>query len=514
MALHPAAPGAVPRHPPKVRARRAAGGTVGAEVGAMDHDRAPQQDKTSVRPTEARPTDEREVQRLRAELADLRARIGGEQRRRARLLVVRRVVAALLVALVAVLAVTSVVGVWGARTTLNTGRWVATTGPLPENPAVNAAVSTYLTDQIFDRLDVEQRLSEALPERASFLAAPVTGAVHDYVKDKVSQLIRTEQFQDLWRAANRTAHARIIAVLEKRGENVRVGDDTVTLDLLPLVNNTLNALEDRLPTLFGKELDLPELSSGEIPPGLHDRIENALGVSLPDDFAQVKLYNRHELGQLQQAVVLFKRALVGLLAGTLLLLALALWISPNRRRSVLQLGLWLVVCTVVLSSVLRAVRDQILGQVPDGVYRDGVRAVLWTVFTTLRERGDQLLLVGIALAVAAHLVGPGRLPAGLRRYGVQGAQATGRFAADAGRRLTRETDVRRWIGDHADVLRVAGLVAAALCALLLSSWTGLLVVALVLTVYEVTVTLLARGAASPTAGEAPAGGPPHTDAAR
>ncbi|MEU6140930.1 hypothetical protein ABZ848_11270 [Streptomyces sp. NPDC047081] len=472
----------------------------------MDRNRAAQQEKPPA-------ADEGELRRLRAELAELRARVGGEQRRRSRLLMVRRVVAAVLVALVAILTVTSVVGVWGARTTLNTGRWVATVGPLPDNPAVNAAVSTYLTDQIFDQLDVEQRLSEALPDRAAFAAAPVTAAVHDYMKDTISKLIRTEQFQNLWRATNRSAHARIVDVLEKRNENVRTSDDTVTLNLLPMVNNALNSLEEQLPSLFGKQLDLPELSSGEIPPGLHDRIEKALGVTLPDDFAQIRLYNRHELGQLQQAVVVFKRALVGLLIGTVLLLALALWISPNRRRSVLQLGLWLVVCTAVLSSVLRAVRDQILGQVPDGVYRDGVRAVLWTVFTTLRERGDQLLLVGIALAVAAYVVGPGRLPVAARRYGVQGAQATGRFAADTTRRLTREIEVRLWIRDHVDVLRVAGIVLAVLCALLLSSWTGLLVVAVVLAVYEVTLTLLARGAASPAAGEAPAGRPPQTGAA-
>ncbi|GAA3784106.1 hypothetical protein GCM10022403_018500 [Streptomyces coacervatus] len=477
----------------------------------QDQDQAAQ---AAQRNTPSAADDESELQRLRAELAELRARIGGEQRRRSRLLVVRRVVAALLVALVAVLAVTSVVGVWGARTTLNTGRWVATVGPLPKNPAVNAAVSTYLTDQIFDQLNVQQRLSEALPPRASFLAAPVTGAVHDYMKDTVSKLIRTEQFQALWRATNRSAHARIVAVLEKRNENVRVGGETVTLNLLPMVNNALNALEDGLPTLFGKKPDLPELSSGQLPPGLHDRIEKALGVNLPDDFAQVRLYNRQELGQLQDAVVLFKRGLVGLLIGTVLLLALALWISPDRRRSVLQLGLWLVVCTVVLSSVLRAVRDQILGQVPDGVYRDGVRAVLWTVFTTLRERGDQLLVVGVATAVVAYLVGPGRLPVGLRRYSMQGARATGRFAANTGRRLTRETDVSAWIRDHADVLRVCGIAAAALCALLLSSWTGLLVVALVLAAYEVTVTLLARGAPSPAAGEAPAKSPQQTDTAR
>ncbi|GGL87999.1 hypothetical protein GCM10010129_34780 [Streptomyces fumigatiscleroticus] len=435
------------------------------------------------------------------------ARADGEARRSARPPLLRRTLAALLVALTALCALASVVGVWGARTALNTDRWVAAVGPLPEDPAVNAAVSTYLTDEIFNRLEVADRLSGELPERVSFLAAPVSGTVHDYLRKSVSELLATERFEDLWRAANRAAHARIVAVLQGRAQNVHVQGDTVTLDLLPLVNNLLTALEDRLPTLFGKKLDLPTLTSGEIPPDLHARIEKALGVPLPDDFAHIKIYDGDELARLQQAVLLVRRGLVGLLAGTVLLAALALWISPGRRRSVLQLGLWLVVGTVALSAVLRAVRGRLLGRVPEGVYREGASEALRTVLTTLRDRGDQLLWCGAALALLAYLVGPGRLPVALRRHTAQGVQA-------AGRRLTEGDGARAWIRRHADGLRVGGVVVAALCALPLSSWTGLLVVAVLLAAYETAVSLLARGHASPTAGEVPPAPPEETGAAR
>ncbi|WP_369212663.1 hypothetical protein [Streptomyces flavofungini] len=458
-------------------------------------------------------TSEAEVRRLRAEVERLRDRSAAERRRHARTLSVRRAVAAVLIALVAVVAVSSVVGVWGSRTTLNTDRWIATVGPLPEDPKVNAAVSKYLTDEIFDQVDVEQRLSDALPPRASFLAAPVTGAVHDYLRDSVSKLIADDRFQELWREMNRRAHARIVAVLERSNDNVRVQGDTVTLNLLPMINNLLRSLEERLPTLFGKELDLPALSSGEIPPGLHDRVEKALGVDLPEDFAQIRLYNRHELGRLQDAVLVFKRAVVGLLIAVPVLLGIALWVSPNRRRTLLQLGLWLVVTVTALSTALRAVRDQLLGQVPPGVYREGVRSALWTIFTTLRERGDQLLWLGVAIAVIAYLAGPGRLPVLLRGLVARGARATGHFLAHAGDRLgERKTTVRPWLARHADVLRVSGVVVAALVALLLSSWTGLLVTGVLLGAYELAITLVARAEASPPEGEAAPGAPAKTGA--
>ncbi|MFE0101488.1 hypothetical protein [Streptomyces sp. NPDC059009] len=443
-----------------------------------------------------------EVERLRAEVAELRDRAGTQRQRRARLLALRRMVAAVLIALVAVLSVTSVVGVWGSRTTLDTDRWVATVGPLPGEPDVNAAVSTYLADEIYGQLNVEQRLSDALPPRASFLAAPVTGAVHDYLRKSVSRLLATDQFEAVWRATNRAAHSRIVDLLEKRNENVQVRGDTVSLNLLPMVNNVLVSLEGRLPSLFGKKLDLPTLSAGELPPGLHDRIEKALGVTLPQDFAQIRLYDRHVLGQLQESVVVFKRAVVGLVIAVPVLLGLALWASPNRRRTLLQLGIWLVVTVTVLSTVLRSVREEVLGHVPPGVYRDGARAAMWTVFTTLRDRGDQLLWLGVGIAVLAYLVGPGRLPVALRKQTVRGAKAAGRYAGRAGERIGKGEAVRPWLARHADVLRVSGAVVAALVALLLSTWTGLFVVGGLLAAYEIAITLLARQGSSPPEGEA------------
>ncbi|MEU6847132.1 hypothetical protein ABZ930_35210 [Streptomyces sp. NPDC046716] len=460
----------------------------------------------------ARTAEAGEVERLRAEVAELRDRVGTERRRRARLLLVRRTLAAVLIALVAVVGVTSVVGLWGARTALNTDRWVAAVGPLPQDPDVNSAVSLYLTDQIFDQLDVTRRLSEALPPRASFLAGPVTGAVHDSMERSVSKLLATDRFRALWEGANRRAHERIVTVVEKRNANVRVHGDTVTLNLLPMANNLLIALEAQLPSLFGKKLDLPTLTSGELPPGLHDRVEKALGVRLPADFAQITLHNRHTLSQLQQTVVMSKRALVGLLIAGPVLLALALWAAPDRRRTLLQLGVWLVVTVTVLHAVLRAVRGQLLGQVPQGVYRDGLRAALWTVFTTLRDLGDLLLWLGVGLAVLMYLIGPGRLPVALRRRAAQGVRAGGQFAARAGTRIGTDRTVLPWIARHADVLRVAGVIVAVLVALLLSSWTALFVVGALLAAYEIAVTLLARGGGSPPGGEAGGTTPAKTGA--
>lgn len=400
----------------------------------------------------------------------------------------RRIAAAVLVAVAGFLAAVSVVGLWSARTALNTERWVATVERLPEHPEFTAAVATYLSTEVFDAVDVQRRVAEVLPDRASVLAGPLSDAVRDYLRDTVERFLATDRFRELWEGVNRFAHPRIVAILEGRSETVSVEGSTVTLNLLPIVNDLLLAVERALPTMFDRRLDLPTLSSGEIPPNLHARIEAALGVSLPSDFGQITVYDRSRLGQLQEAVVLFKRSVALTVAAAALALALALWISPNRRRTILQLGLWLAIATVVLSRLLRAVRDDLLGRVPDGVYREGLAVALDEIFTTLRERGDQLLWLGGAIAVLAYLVGPGRLPVALRRWVVRwttAAVAATRSGVTSGR-------LRAFAARHLDALLVGGVVGAAIIALVLSSWASLLAVAVLLVAYAVLVTLLAR----------------------
>lgn len=350
----------------------------------------------------------RELQHLREELATANSRLDTRDRRHRRITTLRQVVAALLVVIAALGVTMSVVGVWAGRTTLNTDRWVETVTSLDKDPAVRAAVATYVTDQVFTTPNVDQRVQEALPPKAAFLVSPLTGQVHGFVQSSVNKVLTSDQFAQLWPAINRAAHKQIMAVLNNDSTVVRSSGDTVTLNLLPIVNEVLVGREQQVPTLFGKQLNLPPLTNGEIPAGLQTKIEDALGVTLPADFAAIPIYQGDQLSGAQQAVVQIKQYLSLLVVGSIVALILALWISPRRRRTTLQLGLWLIICVVALTSVIRTVRSQLIEQVPSGVFRSGVDAAGQIVFVTLRERGTQLLWLGILIALVAYLVGPGR----------------------------------------------------------------------------------------------------------
>jgi hypothetical protein len=452
--------------------------------------------------------DHQELMRQREELASLHSQLDTRGRRERRVTMLRQIVAALLV-LIAALGVTlSVVGIWAGRTTLDTDRWVETVGPLSESPAVQAAVSTYMTDQIFTTLNVDQRVREALPPRAAFLAAPLTGQVHGFVKNSVSKVLASPQFAQLWPEMNRVAHKQIMGILNNDSTVVRSTGDTVTLNLLPVVNEVLTRLEQQAPTLFGKTLNLPTITNGQIPEGLQAKIESALGVTLPANFAAIPIYRGDQLSVAQKAVVQVKRGLGALVVGSILALALALWVSPRRRRTTLQFGVWLVIFVFALTSLVRALRTQLIDQVPAGVMRTGVDAAVQIVFATLRDRGTQLIWLGIVIAVVAYLVGPGRGAVALRHGVVQAWQFLGvrtrRYAAVA------KAEGPDFAQDHLDPLRIGGAVVAGVLLLFFSSWTGLFVIAVLLGLYELLLAAVAAAGHEPTGGP---GGPAGTDAA-
>ncbi|GAA2706431.1 hypothetical protein [Actinoplanes palleronii] len=437
-----------------------------------------------------------ELARLRAENAALRAQLQehppGPPRppRPARGRAVRRAIAAVLAALAAFALVTSVVGLWAARTTLNTDRWVATVAPLPQDPAVSAAVAQYATTQLFEVIDVEQRLRTVLPQQAAFVAGPLTGQLREQVREVMTNVLRSDRFQLVWTELNRRLHQRLMAVLSGTSQVVTAYDDRIQIDLLPLINQALRELSAQLPTMFGKEITLPDLSSGAIPPGLRERVQEQLGVPLPANFAQFTVYDAGKLKAAQEAVTTAKRDLALFTGAAILLLIAAYVVSPARRRTTVQFGIWLVIAAVTVTAVLRAVRRELLAQVPDGTYRSGADAAMTSIFGLLRDRGTQLIVLGALLALLAYLVGPGRFPVWLRSQLARGGRATARGVRTGSGALA--THAPGWIAAHLDPLRITGVVVAAVLALVLSSWTALLVIAILLIVYEITVTLIAH----------------------
>jgi hypothetical protein len=352
-----------------------------------------------------------------------------------------------------------------------------------------------MTNQVFTTLNVDQRVKDALPPKAAFLASPLSGQVHGFVQNSVNKVLASEQFAELWPTINRVAHTQVMAILNNDSKVVRSSGDTVTLNLLPVVNQVLVELEQQVPTLFGKTVSLPTLTNGQVPAGLQTKVEDALGVKLPANFAAIPIYKGDQLSVAQQGVVKVKQYLTALVVGTVFALVLALWVSPRRRRTTLQLGIWLVISVTTLTIVLRNVRSQLIDQVPGGVLRSGVDAAVQIVFVTLRERGTQLLWLGILIALVAYLAGPGRGAVAVRHRAVQ----AGSFLGERGRHFgsIAVAEGPGFARANRDPLRIGGVVAAGVLLVFFTSWTGLFWIAVALALYELAVTTIAAAAHGP-----------------
>ena len=139
-------------------------------MGAMAQD--PQEELALARAERDAAVAEREA--MRAEMAGLRDRPPSRR-------LARRTLAVILVAVSCLSFLTAGIGVWANRSLLDTDVWVEHTGPLIDDPVVQAAVSAKITEETMKLIDPEALIKEALPERGQVLAVPLSNAVQTFV---------------------------------------------------------------------------------------------------------------------------------------------------------------------------------------------------------------------------------------------------------------------------------------------------------------------------------------------
>src|SRR5580704_3368413 len=153
-------------------------------------------------------------------------RVSKPRRRR-----IRRSVVAVLVALSCLLVLLSTTVVWAHRTLLNTGTFVGTVGPVFKDPAVASGVAARATDELFTELNLQARLRNVLPPKASFAAVPITNATKGYVAGELTNVLTSPQFQAIWTAALTATHRQLVAVLHgQKNAAISTSDGYIVLN--------------------------------------------------------------------------------------------------------------------------------------------------------------------------------------------------------------------------------------------------------------------------------------------
>jgi hypothetical protein len=409
-----------------------------------------------------------ELERLREEVAELRAATGngegGEGGRAGPGCAgrgARWTVSLVLVVLASLLTIVTVAARYVRSELLDTDRYVETVSPLAREPSVQNAAATQITDEIFTRLDVEEVAADALgrltqlgaPEIITGLAAPLADQVESFVRDQVDEFMRSDEFAELWDRANRRAHTAVAAVLTGESTDaVSVDEGEVTLDLGEVVSRVRDRLVDR---------------------GL------GLASNIPDVSSTFTLVESEQLQKAQRAVRILDSAATLLPFVVVALGAIAILVSPNRRRGLLAVALGLALSMVLLAAAMALVRAWYLSNATGEVLpQDAALDIARTLLAPLRLAMRAVLALGLVVAIAAFLAGPSAPARWLRGLG-------GRIRAATRARLEGDREpspVEAWIGGNKGALRI-GIVA--LAVLVLAFWTypsGITVISIVLVV--------------------------------
>jgi hypothetical protein len=396
----------------------------------------------------------------------------GEPRR----LKLRRRLSGLLVVLTVISLVTTVVAVWARAVAFDTDRFVDTVAPVIGDPAVQEAISIRLTDSIMSSLQVEDRVSSALsnvgngelPISPAVLAGPITSGIRDALLKRTRQLMASDVVANIWVEALRTAHSRAVALLRGDASNATIEGDAVYIDLLPVVNDALSQLEQPLSDIFGRTIDIPTVTAANAEQVV-TLLEQRFGVSLPDDFGRVKVFESDALPAAQAAVATADRVVFLLVALTIVLAIASLLLSTRRLRTVLWLGFGTALGLIVVRRLALRVDDMIAARVTGETNRNAVDAVTSDVFGNLRNFTTLLLVAALVIGVGAYLAGrPPWLTRAFER-------------ASDGTLIRRGSPTVRWIGDHAIVLRGVLIALGAVVLLFVDlSWASFLVVLVLL----------------------------------
>jgi hypothetical protein len=428
--------------------------------------------------------DERaELERLRSEVRTLRTDGPARTRRR---FAWRSVLSAILIVLGCLLAPVALATVWVHNQVSDTDRFTATVDPLIRDPAVQAALTTRVTDTVFTYVDVQGLANEAvdalqaqgLPPRVTDrlhdLTGPLANGVRNFVHDRVAQLFASDQFARAWNQAIRIAHKQADAVLSGSSSAVTIQGDKVTLDLAPFIDAAKQSLAQAGLTAVNR---------------------------IPDVHPTVEIADAATLVKAQGYYSTLDKLATWLPWVAIALLALGVYLARRHRRALVATGLGFAASMLVLGAGLLIARAILVNNVPSRSAAP-TAAAYDIIVRFLRDGLRTLLVVGLVVALGAFLAGPSTTAVRIRGGVVAGlGWLRGRTGLRSGR-------VGAWVHSFRGVLRGVAVGLAVLIFVFLDRPSGLtvLLIALLLVVVLAVIQFLDQPvSAEPTARPTDAG---------
>jgi hypothetical protein len=302
----------------------------------------------------------------------------------------------------------SVPVLWLHQTLLTTDGYVRVVEDLPADPELSAAVGEATAQRLIDRLNLGDRLREALPDAIDPLITTVVIGIEDRLGERIAGVVASPNFQAAWTTANEALHRQLLELLRGDPGVVELQGSQVTLDLTAIIAGAFQTLQDvgLLPT----DVPLLQNADGSLAQTAVDALR-ARGWDIPPDLTAVPLFEAPNLGLAQTLVGAADAiALLLPLIGAVLVL-LAIWLGRRTPRTlVIGAGALLVAAGLTLI-VVNAAGDALTGAAatPAGeVILGSVMAALtdslwrWVLVVSLIAAGLVLLASVFARRAAAE----------------------------------------------------------------------------------------------------------------
>ena len=429
--------------------------------------------------------EEAELERLRAEVAELRSRQAAESRKHR--LGWRLPVATLLIVIGCLLAPISVLAVWSANQVSDTSRYIANIEPLIHEPAIQNALADKVTLQITSHLNVAGLTNQAaglltakgLTRVGALLktfSPAIASSVDGFIHKQVLRIVTSPRFEHAWLQVNTVAHEQLVGALSGNSTSVTVRNGKVYIDLAPFIAIVKQDLVKRGLTILN---------------------------SLPPIHPTLALFSSRDLVQAQTGYRLINDLKIVLPILSILLIGLGVYVARGHRRALVGAGLGFAASMLVLGAVLAVARATYLNTVPASVLpSDAAAAMFDTLVRFIKDALRLLLVVGLIVAIGAFFTGPSATAVQTRgafRSGFGWIRAGSEHAG------LRTGPVGSFTYAHRKALRIT---AVAIAALLFVFW-GLptVMVAIVITVVLLVVLGLIELIGRPPAAPVTAGPP-------
>jgi hypothetical protein len=284
-----------------------------------------------------------------------------------------------LIVLAAIVALLASLTIFVKRQALDSQAFSNASVKMLQDPQIRDALSVYLTDQLFNNVDVKAQLEQLLPKQTKSLAGPASGLVRQFAPRAASDILAQPQVQNVFQQLTYQAHKRFLAIINGKSSGlVQNQQGEVVLDLHPIVQQ----LADRL----------------------------GLGAQITPETGRLVVFKSNQLKLVQNSVKAIKVLNVFLIFLVLVLYAIAIRLAGGWRRVALRATGWSLVIVGVLLLVVRHVAgNQIVGSLVRAQSEKTAARHAWLIGSTLlADVAWAIIFYGAAAVIAAWLAGPTR----------------------------------------------------------------------------------------------------------